>query len=161
MRKVCCGRWKRQAIGHLLLTTRREPREVCESLDVEPSNCVELFSFSGEESNRFLVTRSGLGNATGQEEVLQELVRELGGLPLALEQAGKYLEEYKSQRLKLLSQHTAKPSSEYESQSRLAVHTTWLMNFEYVKKSACGEAASRFVQAAAFLEMTRGLESMS
>lgn len=162
MRKVLSGRWKRQAKGHLLLTTRREPREVCESLDLEPSCCVEIFSFSQDEAKKFLVSRSGIDNATGQEEALNALVQELGCLPLALEQAGahmkalqcpigKYLEEYKSQRLKLLSQHPAKPSWEYESQSRLAVHTTWLINFEYVKNSPHGEVASSFVQAAAFL----------
>ena len=163
MRKVCCGGWRRQAIGHLLITTRRKSREVYDSFDVNPSNCVELFSFSEDEAVSFLVSRSGLPDPTGQEEILKELVCALGGLPLALEQAGahikalqcpisKYLEEYKSQRLKLLRQHPAKPSSEYESRSRLAVHTTWLINFEYVKKSTYGKAASRFVNVCAFLE---------
>ena len=163
MRKICCGGWRRQAIGHLLLTTRRKSKEVHDSFDVNPSNCVELLSFSEDEAVGFLVSRSGLLDPTGQEGILKELVCELGGLPLALEQAGahikalqcpisKYFEEYKSQRLKLLSQHPAKPSSEYESKSRLAVHTTWLINFEYVKKSTYGDAASRFVNVCAFLE---------
>lgn len=162
MRKVLSGRWKRQAKGHMLLTTRREPREVCESLNIVSFCCVEIFSFSQDEAKKFLVSRSGIDQATGQEEALNTLVHELGCLPLALEQAGahmkalqcpisKYLEGYKSQRLKLLSQHPAKPSWEYESQSRLAVHTTWLMNFEYVKNSPHGEVASSFVQASAFL----------
>ena len=162
MRKVLSGRWKRQANGQLLLATRREPREVCDSLDIEPSCCVEMLSFSQDEAKTFLVARSEIGNASGEEEALNALVHELGCLPLALEQAGahmkalqcsmsKYLEGYKSQRLKLLSQHPAKPSWEYESQSRLAVHTTWLMNFEYVKNSSHGEVASSFVEASAFL----------
>ena len=131
-------------------------------MNIEPSCCVEIFSFSQEEAKKFLVSRSGIDNATGQEEALNALVHELGSLPLALEQAGahmkalqcpmsKYLEGYKSQRLKLLGQHPAKPSWEYESQSRLAVHTTWLMNFDYVKNSPLGEVASSFVQASAFL----------
>lgn len=163
MRKVLSGRWKRQAKGHLLLTTRREPREVCESLNIEPSCCVEIFSFSPDEAKKFLVSRSGIDNTAGQEEALNALVHELGCLPLALEQAGAhmkalqcpmstYLEGYKRQRLQLLSRHPAKPSWEYESQSRLAVHTTWLMNFEYVRNSPYGEVASSFVQASAFLE---------
>lgn len=162
MRKVLSGRWKRQANGQLLLTTRREPREVCDLLDIEPCCCVEMLSFSQDEAKTFLVNRSGIDNATGEKEALNALVHELGCLPLALEQAGahmkalqcsmsKYLEGYKSQRLKLLSQHPAKPSWEYESQNRLAVHTTWLMNFEYVKNSPHGEVASSFVQASAFL----------
>ena len=162
MRKVLSGRWKRQAKGQILLTTRREHKYVCESLNIEPSCCVEIFSFSQDEAKKFLVSRSGIDNATEQEEALNVLMHELGCLPLALEQAGahmkvlqcsrsKYLEGYKSQRLKLLSQHPAKPAWEYESQSRLAVHTTWLMNFEYVKNLLLGEVASSFVQASAFL----------
>ena len=162
MRKVLSGRWKRQATGHLLLTTRREPKEVCESTDLEPSCCVGIFSFTGDEAKKFILSRSGVCDGAGQEESLDELVLELGCLPLALEQAAAhikalqcpisiYLEEYKSQRVKLLSQHPAKPSWEYESQSRLAVHTTWLLNFDYVQNAPHGELASTFVQAAAFL----------
>ena len=36
MHKVLSGRWKRQASGHVLLTTRREPKEVCQSINLEP-----------------------------------------------------------------------------------------------------------------------------
>lgn len=163
MHKVFCGRWKRQANGHILLTTRREPREVCEAFNMEPSCCLQLFAFPEEDAKRFLIARTGVNsNATEQDVSLDELVRELGSLPLALEQAGahikalqcsvsNYLEEYKIQRLNLLSQQLAKQSSEYESQPRLAVHTTWLLNFEYVRKSPHGTVASSFVQAAAFL----------
>ena len=163
MQKVLSGRWKRQAKGHLLLTTRREQREMSQQLDLDPSCCVDVCSFSKDEAKKFLVTRISVNqDSEHQDEVLSELVNELGCLPLALEQAGahikalqcpidKYLEEYKSQRLALLSQYPAKPSWEYESHSRLAVRTTWLLNFEYVKKSAHGELASLFVQAAAFL----------
>ena len=162
MHKVLYGRWKRQTGGHILLTTRREPKEVSESINLEPSRCVNVYVFSEDEARRFLIARIGFDDVTGQHEALNDLVRELGLLPLALEQAGahikallcpvvKYLEEYKILRLNLLSQHPAKPSWEYESQTRLAVHTTWLLNFEYVRKSPRGEAASNFVQAAAFL----------
>ena len=163
MHKVLSGRWKRQAGGHILLTTRREPKVVCESMDLEETCCVEIFTFSDEEAKSFLATRceGTVGEFKGE---LDELVRELGCLPLALEQAGAhikavqcsfgtYLVEYKKQRLKLLNRHPrAKPSWEYESNSRLAVHTTWLLNFEYVRKSSHGEVASRFMEAAAFLE---------
>ena len=163
MHKVLSGRWKKQASGHILLTTRREPKEVCESISMEPSCCVGVFAFSEDEAKSFLVGRSGVTDATKQELALDELVRELGCLPLALEQAGAhikalqcpintYLQEYKIQRLKLLNQHPrAKPLWEYESESRLAVHTTWHLNFEYVRKSPHGEVASSFVEAAAFL----------
>ena len=162
MHKVLSGRWKRQASGHVLLTTRREPKEVCQSINLEPSCCVHVSAFSEDEAKRFLVARSDVSDATVEEAALDGLVRELGCLPLALEQAGahikalqcpvnNYLEEYKIQRLNLLGEHTAKLLWEYESKNRLAVHTTWLLNFEYVRKSPHGEVASSFVQAAAFL----------
>ena len=163
MQKVLSGRWKRESNGHMIITTRRERKEICQWMDLEPHCCVEVFSFSTQEAKRFLLTRAGCDNAAGQEKTLNELVVELGCLPLALEQAGahirslqcplsKYLEQYKLERLQLLSEHQANPSWEYESRSRLSVHTTWLLNFEYVKNSKYGEIATRFVHAAAFFD---------
>ena len=163
MLKVLSGRWKRESNGHMMITTRRERKEICQWMDLEPHSCVEVFSFSIQEAKKFLLTRAGNDNAAGQENTLNELVVELGCLPLALEQAGahiqslqcslsKYLEQYKLERLQLLSEHQANPSWEYESQNRLSVHTTWLLNFEYVKNSKYGEIATRFVHAAAFFD---------
>ena len=163
MQKVLSGRWKRESNGHMIITTRRERKEICQWMYLEPHCCVEVFSFSTQEAKRFLLTRAGCDNAAGQEKTLNELVVELGCLPLALEQAGahirslqcplsKYLEQYKLERLQLLSEHQANPSWEYESRSRLSVHTTWLLNFEYVKNSKYGEIATRFVHAAAFFD---------
>ena len=163
MVKILSGRWKRESNGHMIITTRRERKEICQWMDLEPHCCVEVFSFSTQEAKKFLLTRAGGNNAAGQENELNELVVELGCLPLALEQAGahirslqcplsKYLEQYKRERLQLLSEHQANPSWEYESPSRLSVHTTWLLNFEYVKTSKYGEIATRFVRAAAFFD---------
>ena len=163
MLKVLFGRWKRESNGHMIITTRRERKEICQRMNLEPHCCVEVFSFSTQEAKKFLLTRAGGDNAAGQENKLNELVVELGCLPLALEQAGahirslqcplsKYLEQYKLERLQLLSEHQANPSWEYESRSRLSVHTTWLLNFEYVKNSKYGEIATRFVHAAAFFD---------
>ena len=162
MQRVLLGRWKRWSNGHLLITTRRERKEICERIHLEPHCCVDVFSFSIDEAKGFLRSRFGDENAADQDDTLNELVVELGCLPLALEQAGahirslqcpinKYLRQYKLERLQLLSGHQVNPSWEYESRSRLSVHTTWLLNFDYVKKSRYGEIASRFVHAAAFL----------
>ena len=163
MRKVLLGRWKRESNGQMIVTTRRERIEICHWIDLEPDCCVEVFSFSIQEAKTFLLNRTGVDGAAGQENKLNELVVELGCLPLALEQAGahirslqcplsKYLEQYKLERLLLLSEHQANPSWEYESRSRLSVHTTWFLNFEYVKNSKYGEIATRFVHAAAFFD---------
>ena len=163
MQRVLLGRWKRWSNGHLLITTRRERKEICECIHLEPHCCVDVFSFSIDEAKGFLRSRFGDENAADQDDTLNELVVELGCLPLALEQAGahirslqcpinKYLEQYKLERLQLLSEHQVNPSWEYESRSRLSVHTTWLLNFDYVKKSRYGEIATRFVHVAAFLD---------
>ena len=163
MQRVLLGRWKRWSNGHLLITTRRERKEICECVHLEPHCCVDVFSFYIDEAKEFLRSRFGDENAADQDDALNELVVELGCLPLALEQAGahirslrcpvnKYLEQYKLERLQLLSEHQAHPSWEYESRSRLSVHTTWLLNFDYVKKSRYGEIATRFVHVAAFLD---------
>ena len=165
MHKVLSGMWKRQAGGHVLLTTRREPKEVCEAIDLESTCCFEISALPKNDAKQFLISRCG-ETADESEEQLDELLQELGCLPLALEQAGahikalecsisNYLQEYKVQRLNLLSQHPrSKPAWDYECKSRLAVHTTWLMNFEYVKRSPHGPMASRFMHITAFLEPT-------
>ena len=165
MHKVLSGMWKRQAGGHVLLTTRREPKEVCEAIDLESTCCFEISALPKNDAKQFLISRCG-ETADESEEQLDELLQELGCLPLALEQAGahikalecsisNYLQEYKVQRLNLLSQHPrSKPAGDYECKSRLAVHTTWLMNFEYVKRSPHGPMASRFMHITAFLEPT-------
>jgi hypothetical protein len=97
------------------------------------------------------------------DEVAEKLVQQLGGLPLALEQAGayikslpctisQYLEHYDSQRLRLLNRQKATSVSVYDSPERLAVRTTWHLNFEHIKQTVDdGKAASRFLYASAFL----------
>ena len=163
MQRVLTGRWKRWSNGHFLITTRRERKEICECVHLEPHYFVNVFSFSIDEAKEFLRSRFDDENAADHDDTLNKLVVELGCLPLALEQAGahirslqcpvnKYLEQYKLEHLQLLRERQANPSWEYESQSRLSVHTTWLLNFDYVKKSRYGEIAIRFVHAAAFLD---------
>ena len=163
MRKVLTGIWKRESNGHMLITTRRERKEICQCVNLEPNCFVEITSFSIEEAKEFLLSRFSGENAVVEEDALNELVVELGCLPLALEQAGahikslgctanEYLQQYKLERFKLLSEHRANPSREYDSLSRLSVHTTWLLNFEYVRNSKYGEIATRFVHVAAFLD---------
>ena len=163
MQKVLLGRWKKRVKWPNDNNNKTGKKRICHWIDLEPDCCVKVFSFSTQEAKTFLLNRAGGNNAAGQENKLHELVVELGCLPLALEQAGahirslecplsKYLEQYNLERLQLLSEHQANPSWEYESRSRLSVHTTWLLNFEYVKNSKYGEIATRFVHAAAFFD---------
>ena len=123
--------------------------------------CLKLHCFSEEEGALFLMQRTGLGGNDLDPEAIC-LAKELGSLPLALEQAAAYisssplplnfkdyLNRYKAVKLRLLTQQHATALS-LEAQHRLSIHTTWLMNFEYVKKRS--PAAAKIMRISAFFE---------
>ena len=166
-RKMFLGQWKNKTLGDILVTSRRSPQALCEDLDLRPENCLELDAFSVDESIEFLKKRTGLASAfENQEEGVTELTQELGGLPLALEQAAayisalkcsaqSYLEQYRKQKSILLNRKSAKPCSEVYSEARLAVQTTWRLNFSYIENDetdeGLGKAASFFMKIATYL----------
>ena len=95
------------------------------------------------------------------ESIADDLIQKLGGLPLALEQACAYikyldctlpvyLETYEKQSLQLLNKKKANPVYG-TSPERLAVCTTWLLNFEHIRKKENGMIAIRFLNASAFM----------
>ena len=149
--------------GHFVVLTRRNPRLLVNEVSVfEEDSCLQLKCFLSKEAKEFLSSRTGVNLDENVESVAECLCEELGRLPLALEQAGacidmlsctlsSYLEQYKTERLRLLSQQPARPVSPgKESPERLAVHTTWLINMEYMKKRPNGQAAIRFMNASSF-----------
>jgi parallel beta-helix repeat protein len=149
--------------GHFVVLTRRNPNLlVNEVLVFEEDSCLQLKCFLSKEAKEFLSSRTGVNLDENVESVAECLCEDLGRLPLALEQAGacidmlsctlsSYLEQYKTERLRLLSQQRARPASPgKESSERLAVHTTWLINMEYMKKRPNGHAAVRFMNASSF-----------
>ncbi len=149
--------------GHFLVLTRRNPDRLVNEVPVfEEDSCLQLKCFLSEEAKQFIYLRTAVNGDENVESVAECLCEELGRLPLALEQAGacikmlrcslsSYLEQYKAERLRLLSQQPARPVSPgNESSTRLAVHTTWLINMEYMKKNPNGEAAVRFMNASSF-----------
>ena len=166
-RKMFLGQWKNKTLGDILVTSRRNPQVLCEDLDLRPENCLELDAFSVVESIEFLKKRTGLASFyENQEEGVTELAQELGGLPLALEQAAgyistlkcsaqSYLEQYCKQKSILLNRKSAKPCSEVYSEARLAVQTTWRLNFNYIENDetdeGLGKAASFFMKIATYL----------
>ena len=166
-RKMFLGQWKNKTLGDILVTSRRSPQALCEDLELRPENCLELNAFSVDESIEFLKKRTGLASAfEHQEEGVKELAQELGGLPLALEQAAayisalkcsaqSYLEQYREQKSILLNRKSAKPCSEVYSEARLAVQTTWRLNFSYIENDetdeGLGKAASFFMKIATYL----------
>ncbi len=158
------GHWKRsvRGSGHILITTRRNPKEMGKVINgLNESQCFQLECFNPEDGKHFVFERTGI---TCDEETTAEatkLVQNLGGLPLALEQAcayitnlsctlSSYLKQYEKYSLELLDEENASTVSQYQSPQRLAVRTTWLLNFEYIKQSKNGGIAVRFLNACAF-----------
>ncbi len=121
--------------GHILLTTRAQALGGL-------AQRIEVDSFTPELGALFLLRRAMLIAADGalddtvqsDREVAIKISEELGGLPLALDQAGayieetgchlaKYLERYQSQRAKLLQRRDS--NSDYPA----SVATTWSLSF--------------------------------
>ena len=166
-RKLFFGQWKNKTSGDILVTSRRSSQALREDLDLRPENSLELDVFSLDESAEFLKKRSGLPSCgEDQEAGIKELAKELGGLPLALEQAAayisvlkccvkSYLEQYHEQKSILLNRKSAKPCSEIYNEARLAVQTTWHVNFSYIendeKDEKLGKAAAFFMKIATYL----------
>ncbi|CAH1253413.1 FBXO11 [Branchiostoma lanceolatum] len=160
--KLLEGHWKQTSKGHILITTRREAVEMMETMGFERDNCIGLLSMSEDESCAFLLKR------TQQEEQpgMRDLASELGGLPLALEQAAAhinvlecafevYLKQYKQQKLKLLKRRKVKAITSTTDKDRMAVHTTWLLNFQHIQKCEdpkLAEAACAMMNIAAYLD---------
>ncbi|WAR07943.1 STIP1-like protein [Mya arenaria] len=161
IRELLFGSWKRESKGHLLITTRRESAEAEEDFQVPSDCCLTLEVFTYQESINFIQIRTGI-DVKNELAYVESIIEELGGLPLALEQAAahikslkkfgcsfkQYLEKFKKQRLKFLK-------VSQRSKARLAVQTTWELNFEYVKQhsdeSGLGNAAVTLMFISAFL----------
>ena len=146
MRKLLKGKWKQGSRGHVIITTRREPREILKETGIEEKSCIELKRLTQEQSVEFL--RKKTGKTEGEDSEVRELASELSGLPLALDQAAAYIrylscsisdyaKQYREQieKLELLKEMKAQEPDEYTSPDRLAVHTTWLMNFGHITNS--------------------------
>ena len=125
------------------------------------NSCLELQRFDVYDAKEFLLSRAGIPRTDDTEAAACKLFQELGGLPLALEQAAayikslgcsfsSYLETYKTKRLALLNQQATKPVSEYSSPERLTVQTTWLLNIDYIMQNSEGRNAIRFLNACLF-----------
>jgi tetratricopeptide (TPR) repeat protein len=125
--------------GHILFTTRTQVVGThAEKIDVDKMNLEEGITFFLRRAKKMKRTMS-LENADARQRKLAEkLVREVDGLPLALDQAGAYIEEdgctiteylelYRKQRETLLKQRGTVNSGHPES-----VVTTFQLSFERV-----------------------------
>ena len=163
MRKFLSFPSQENIFGHFVVSTRRNPIRLFNEVSVfEDNSCLKMECFQSADAKQFLFSRTGVSRDENVESVAECLCDELGRLPLALEQAGAYiqtrgcsfslyLEQYKVERLRLLSRQQARDEGNGSSE-RLAVHTTWLINMEYMKKSPDGQAAVRFMNACSFFD---------
>jgi hypothetical protein len=166
---ILFGPWKQQpGFRSLLVTSRCSSAVLNEILHIgDEQSIITVGCFEEVESITFLERRT-----MKVREVIEfsatlasELSRKVGHLPLALEQAASYLSftrcllqnyitAYKKQRSKLLKRSKASnhPSSDKSAAAlRLAVHTTWKMNFDCIQKEEpFGKVAYSFVRTAAF-----------
>jgi len=143
---------------HMLLTTRdRAVRQI-------KATPVEIDTMNEEEGSLFLLRRAGrlaptvsLNDASDADQSdSRNIVRELGGLPLALEQAGayidnegislsEYLERYQKYRADLLKRFQDKPPD-----YNYTVATTWNLSFQRVNET--NPAAIELLYLCAFLD---------
>jgi len=93
MMKFLCGHWNRGSAGHIIVTTRREVKQIQEDVpELYSRNCIQLSSLSEEESVQFLKLRTErTTESDSDEKILQVILTELGYLPLALDQAAAYI----------------------------------------------------------------------
>jgi tetratricopeptide (TPR) repeat protein len=151
--------------GHVLLTTRSQATgTIAQRITVE--------TMSKEEGVLFLLRRSEYIKSNGtignvSETICkqaQAIVEELGGLPLALDQAGAFIEEtrctladylkfYKTRHKKLLRKRGQDAAGHPEP-----VATTWELSFEKVKLA--NPAAAELLRLCAFLHPDKIPEAM-
>ena len=131
--------------GHVLITTRRSDLNAYLPSLAHP---LVIDIFSDEQSALFLLHRSGLlaldasldQVELGARQLAFSIVRELGGLPLALDQAGAYLHTtscslatyqqlYQQRRIQLLNQRRVVRDDHPEP-----VATTWDISFRNVEQ---------------------------
>ncbi|CAC5390663.1 unnamed protein product [Mytilus coruscus] len=146
IKELLLGSWKRNTNGHIIVTTRREPSEAVESFRLKIDDCIHLQTLSNEEGVQFIIKRTErCVQQQKEKDSIFRLVDDLGGLPLALEQAAAhikvlkcsfadYLARFEKKRLNLLTK-TATTSFETNT-DRLTVLTTWLLNMDYIREQS-------------------------
>ncbi len=119
-------------LGHVLITSRHSAWiGTAEPLDIE--------IMPPDEAIAFLLKRTD----SEDKETAAELAKELGYLPLALEQAGAYIEQtagsltgylklFRDNQTKIFGEDAAKPSMDYEQ----TILTTWTAALEKVQEQS-------------------------
>lgn len=127
--------------GHILMTTRAQATG-------RLADCIEIATFEQETAALFLLRRSRLIDAAATLEeansadvaAAREICAELGGLPLALDQAGAYIEETKCGLSRYLTSYQTCQKDLLQRRGRVVldhpdpVATTWSISFGKVEQ---------------------------
>jgi tetratricopeptide (TPR) repeat protein/transcriptional regulator with XRE-family HTH domain len=137
-----------EGAGHLLLTTRAQATgSIASGLSVEKMETRESMLLLLRRA-KLLASDEPLDNTSRKTRTqIQRIVHELDGLPLALDQAGAYIEEvgcslaeyltiYEQRRLDLLKRQSKLAFSDYP----YTVASTWSLSFEQIEQE-CPAAA--------------------
>ena len=143
--------------GHILLTTRRRAwGTLAQGFEVEKMGQMEGMLFLLRRAKVLRTPHTLLAEASHADQTMaQAIVQELDGLPLALDQAGAYIEEtpstvegylkaYRHRQQEIL-QERANEQNTYPA----SVATTWSLNFEQVER--LNAAAADLLRCLAFL----------
>ena len=167
IKKIFKGSWQTAApsaseYGHILLTTRQNAQDTRMFLKLSRDDCFELPCFSEDEGAIFLMERTDLQGDSDRSEAIS-LAKELGGLPLALEQAAAYicashvefsfkdyLDHYQEVKVDFLKRNSVTSPGTVEAEHRLSVRSTWNLNFTCVKEKSA--AAALLMQIVSFVD---------
>jgi len=142
--------------GHILLTTRAQSMgRLAQRVEIETMEPDEGALFLLHRAN-LLPYEADLGQATEmQRRTAKDICQTLGGLPLALDQAGAYIEETACSLSDYLALYTQRRTALLRRRGGLVadhpepVATTWSLSFEKVQQA--NPAAADLVRLCAFL----------
>ena len=137
--------------GNILITSQSQSM----GRVLSSANIIEISEMEETDAITLLLRASCLYASAEHREVAKNIVTELGCIPLAVDQAGAYIEAGRcsiDKYLQQLSLHhqalmfnaTFKGASKYDQ----AVYETWDLSFEEIKRRASGQSSAGDAQAA-------------
>ena len=124
-------------LGHIILTSRKT---VFDTLGV--AKPIKMTVLSSKESVEFLLKRTNRADTDADErKAAAQLADELGYLPLALEQAGVYINEQNSPFQNYLKSYRKRGLALLRNSlpvigNRSPIHDTWTISFKAVEKAS-------------------------
>jgi tetratricopeptide (TPR) repeat protein len=144
----------RDTQGHILLTTRAQATSVI-------AERVEIQEMKAAEGALFLLRRAGIirrdappsAASEGDRQLAEQISRELGGLALALDQAGAFIEEAPSSLAEYLDSYRSEKSKLLAERGGLGDHPSVSVTFSlaFKKVAEVNAAAADLVRVCAFL----------